>query len=153
MFTKLDPFVISFCPQNNPFFVQLSAISSAKLIIMIKTKLLINPAKYSRCICPEMARYSILINVPQHKLRTLRASLCRHCASHTDASPNLTSYIECLKCLHTAYFVCIRRRSRQMTHTGRRDAQSGQMTRTPFLGCTEATRVATHKTTFCRRPR
>ena len=27
------------------------------------------------------------------------------------------------------------------------------MTRTPFLGCTEATRAATHKTTFCRRPR
>ena len=76
MFTKLDPFVISFCPQNNPFFVQLSAIFSPKLIIMIKTKLLINPAKYSRCICPEMARYSILINVPQHKLRNLTASLC-----------------------------------------------------------------------------
>ena len=47
----------------------------------------------------------------------------------------------------------MRRRVGQITHTGRRDVWDGWMTRTPFLGCTEATRAATHKTTFCRRPR
>ena len=52
---------LHFCPKNYPFPSNITNSESKK------TKLLINPAKYSRCICPEMARHSILINISQRQ--------------------------------------------------------------------------------------
>ena len=104
-----------------------------------------------------MARYSILINVPQHKLRNLtpvqcralRASLCRPqwCQSKSDMSywmSEMSTYS--LVCVYTTAF------SSNDTYLKKRCV--GWLDDSNIiLGCTDVIRAGTHKTTFCRRPR